>query len=274
MRAISAGQPLRDTANHGWVHTLARAGYAAKGVVYLLVGILAFQAATSGGKPAGKEGATREIGNLPFGDALLVLTGIGLGGYALWRLISAVFDPDHEGTDASGIVRRVGYGVSSVVHASLAVAAFQLGLGQGSGGGDQTNVWISKVMAEPFGSVAVIIAGVAILAVAATQLWQAATGRIRELQHLHMTSRQREWAVRMGRLGLAARGVVLGIIAIFMAKAGLESDAGRAKGMGEALQQLQAEPSGGVLLGLVAVGLACYGAFMLFCARFRHLSRV
>lgn len=272
MRAISAGQPLRDTANHSWVHKLARVGYATKGVVYALVGILALQAATSGGKPTGKEGATREIGTLPFGDVLLVLTGIGLAGYALWRLIGAVLDPEHDGSDAKGIFHRIGHFVSAVLHGSLAVAAFQLGLGQG-GGGQGSKDWISKLMSEPFGSVAVIIAGIAVLAFAATQLMQAVTGRIRELKHLRIDARQREWAVRLGRLGLAARGVVLGIIGVFLVKAGLETDPGRAKGMGEALQQLQAEPSGGLLLGLVAVGLACYGAFMLYCARFRHMSR-
>ena len=269
MRAISAvNARIRD---HGWVHSGARALRRQRCRV-LAVGILAFQAPPPGeSRPQGRS-HTRDR-NLPFGTCA-VLTGIGLGGYALWRLIGAVLDPDHDGTDANGIFHRIGHLVSSVVHASLAVAAFQLGLGQGSGGGDNTKDWISKLMAEPFGTVAVIVAGVVILAFAATQLWQAATGRIRELKHLRMDARQREWAVRLDRLGLAARGVVLGIIAIFMAKAGLEADPGRAKGMGEALQQLQAEPSGGVLLGLVAVGLACYGAFMLFCARFRHLSRV
>ncbi|HMJ13523.1 MAG TPA: DUF1206 domain-containing protein [Polyangiaceae bacterium] len=268
MRAISAGQPLRDSANHHWVHKLARAGFAAKGVVYFLVGTLALQAAFSGGKPQGKEGATREIGNLPFGDALLVVTGIGLLGYALWRVIGAAFDPDHE-----GVLHRIAHVVSSVVHGSLGVAALQLGLGQGSGPGESSN-WISKVMAEPLGAVAVAIAGIGVLGFAAEQLIQAVTGRIRELKFLRMSYRQREWAVRLGRLGLGARGVVFGIIATFLIKAGIETNPGKAKGMGEALQQLQAEPSGGLLLGLVAIGLACYGGFMLFCARFRHLPRV
>src|SRR5687768_2188714 len=113
MRAIGADQPLRASANNHWVHKLARAGFAAKGVVYFLVGTLALQAAFSGGKPAGKEGATREIGNLPFGDVLLVITGIGLLGYALWRAIEAAFDPDHEGA-----LLRVAHVVSSVVHGS------------------------------------------------------------------------------------------------------------------------------------------------------------
>ncbi len=272
MRAIDAGQPLRDTANHSWVHKLARVGYATKGVVYSLVGILALQAATSGGKPTGKEGATREIGSLPFGDVLLVLTGIGLAGYALWRVIGAVLDPDHDGSDAKGVFTRVGHFVSGLLHGSLAVAAFQLGTGQGNGGASKD--WISKLMAEPFGAVLVIIAGICVLAFAATQLVQAVTGKIRELKHLRIDMRQRDWAVRLGRLGLAARGVVLGIIGVFLVKAGIETNPGQAKGMGEALQSLQAEPSGGLLLGLVAVGLACYGAFMLYCARFRHMPRV
>jgi hypothetical protein len=90
-----------------WVEKLARFGYAAKGVVYAVIGILALQLALGqGGEATGPEGALSTIGQQPFGRALLAIMAAGLLAYALWRLVQAAVDPEHKGTDAKGLGQR------------------------------------------------------------------------------------------------------------------------------------------------------------------------
>ncbi len=125
-----------------WIERLARFGYAAKGVVYVIVGILSAQAAFgAGGKTTDTQGALEAIVAQPFGKVLLSLTGIGLLGYVLWRFVEAIKDPENKGNQAKGIFQRLGYGISGVIYASLALSAFQIVLGSGGGGGTSKQDW-------------------------------------------------------------------------------------------------------------------------------------
>ncbi|WP_437579567.1 DUF1206 domain-containing protein [Sorangium sp. So ce887] len=260
--------------NNGWVRTLARFGFAAKGLVYVLIGALSLQAAFSGGgRAAGEHEAVGVLGEQPFGQALLIVVGIGLLGYALWREVLALKDPGHVGHDAKGTAERVGWAVSGVISAGLAITAFQLALGRGSGGGDGSRTWVGKVMEQPFGGVVVGIAGLAVIAVAVQQLRKAMRSRFaRDLSTQRMSPPERTWVFRMARVGLVSRGVVLGIIGAALIQAALAHDPGQSKGVGEALSAVAASPFGSVLLVLVAAGLCAYGVYMLFCTKYSKLA--
>src|SRR3954468_24807794 len=101
-----------------WIKRLAELGYIVKGVVYFLIGFLAIKAALGvGGKTTGTQGALQTLYRQPYGQALMLLTAIGLFGYALWRLIQAWLDPDHKGEESNSpkdIVRRIGYVISAL----------------------------------------------------------------------------------------------------------------------------------------------------------------
>ncbi len=99
-----------------WIERLARFGYLAYGVVYVLVGFLAVQAAIGGGKTASQEGALSTVLRAPLGKVLLGLIVVGLLGYAMWRLIQGVRDPENEGKDARGIVKRADHVVNGLFH--------------------------------------------------------------------------------------------------------------------------------------------------------------
>ena len=78
-----------------WMEKLARVGFATKGLVYAIIGILAVQTAiNAGGKTTDSQGALQTIATQPFGQFLLVLVTIGLVAYALWRLFEAIKDPE------------------------------------------------------------------------------------------------------------------------------------------------------------------------------------
>ena len=136
-RELSAEQARRAAHEVGpWVERLGRFGYAAKGVVYGIIGGLAAQAAIGpGGATTDTRGALAWIVQAPFGRFLLGTVAVGLAGYALWRLVQSALDTEDKGTEAGGVLARAGYAVVGVAYAALALSAIGLVLGS-SGGSD------------------------------------------------------------------------------------------------------------------------------------------
>jgi len=257
----------------GVVETLGRVGYAALGVVYLLIGIVAAKAAIDGGGHVpSQRGAVREISAQPVGQVLLVLIGIGLMGYALWRMLAAVFDIEHAGSNAKGIAKRTGYAATAVMNCAAGWTALQMATGIGYTGSNGVQTWAAQIMAEPYGALLIGLAGLGLIASGAAQIRQAINrGFIRELELSRLDPGERIWIIRMGRLGLAARGVVFPIIGIALVKAALNHDPGRAKGIGEALRDLGTTSFGMSILLVVAVGLAAYGVYCVILSRYRRM---
>src|SRR5215217_4204561 len=141
-RSSSADDAGRNTRDHTeeaarhtslWVERIARFGYSAKGVVYVVMGVLAVLAAVNagGGSTTDQNGAFQAIEEAPFGQVLLGVVAIGLTGYVLWRSIQAVADPDGEGLDPKGVAKRIGYAGSALIHAFFAFTAANLAAGAG-----------------------------------------------------------------------------------------------------------------------------------------------
>src|SRR5687767_3561419 len=131
------------------IELLARAGYAAKGVVYVLVGGLSLMAAFGyGGSTTGSRGALRTLLDKPYGLAMLAIVALGLAGYALWCFVRALLDPERKGRDARGIAKRAVHFGKGVVHAALVVAVVGMMRGTGGGGGEDGEVrdWTAWLM--------------------------------------------------------------------------------------------------------------------------------
>ena len=263
----AAGAAAADAAP--WIERLARFGYAAKGAVYALVGGLALAAVLSSqGQTTGSSGALASIADSSLGRAALIIIAFGLAGYTLWSLVRAVRNPEND----SG-ARRAYYGVAAALYGLLAVEAARLGLGNGGGGGGGgggASHWTGKLMQQPFGQWLVGIGGLAIAVFGLHQLWNA--WRVDLDDHLAMGSmrpRTRTWAVRSGRLGLAARGGVLTIIGAYTLIAAVQADPSESRGIGGVLQMLQDTPW---LLGIVALGLIAYGLYNFVRARYRIIN--
>ena len=276
------GEGARDTADKAssgevaaWVKGLARFGYAAKGVVYAIIGVLAAQAAFGGGgQTTGQSGALQQVVGQPFGRIMLGVVAVGLVGYAIWRLVQAIMDPEQEGTDGEGIVKRIGYAISGLVYLGLAFTSFQIIRGTGGGGGSNAEDYTARLMSQPFGQWLVGIVGVIIVGVGFFQLYKGFAAKFREdLKLSEMGSAEETWATRAGRTGLAARGVVYGVIGVLLIQAALQANPQQAGGLGEALGTLANQPYGPWILGLVALGLVAYGAYAaLVLARFRKIE--
>ncbi len=256
-----------------WIERVARFGYAAYGVVYVLVGVLSVRAALGGGgETAGQEGALQTILLAPLGRVLLGLVALGLLGYAMWRLFQGVLDPDDEGRDAKGLLKRSDHVVNGLFHAALAVSVGRVALGSGGRGGGGADDWTAALLQQPLGRWLVGAVGAGIFAIGLFQFYRAYDAKFMEkLKPEEMGPREKTWTRRAGRLGHAARGVVFLVIGVFLAQAALHSDPDEARGLGGALSALADQPFGPYMLGLVALGLVAFGLFMFVVARYRRI---
>lgn len=262
-----------------FLEKFARFGYAAKGVVYILVGgLAAFAAVGSGGQTTGSKGALQMLSEQPFGRILLGLVAFGLAGYAVWQFIRAIEDPENEGADGKAIAKRVGFFISGLIHFGLVWYAIGIITGAatgGSGGGESqgAQTWSARVMQYPLGQWLLLLIGVGIIGYGIYQLVKAFKSELgKRLRLGELDPRTYRVVVAVSRFGLAARGVVFGIIGGFLAMAAYHHNASEARGLDGALETLQRQPYGPWLLGAVALGLIAYGLFEFVKARYRQIN--
>lgn len=265
---------LRNQQPAQWIERLARFGYAAKGIVYVLVGILAFQAAFNwGGKVTGSKGAFQTIAAQPFGGILLFLVAFGLLGYVIWRFVQAVYDPEHNDEGFGAWARRLSYVASGIVYGSLAFFAFKIVFTSTSSSGGSSNQKTATLLAQPFGQWLVGTVGVAIVAYGFYCFYRAITTKFRsKLKLFQMSIETEKWTTRIARFGLSAKGIVSVITGYFFIQAAKSSDPSQAKTTEGALQSIQQQPYGAWLMGIVALGLFAYGIHLMVQARYRRIS--
>jgi hypothetical protein len=262
-------------AAHPWIESLGRFGYAAKGVVYLIIGGLAVLAALGqGGQTTDKTGALAQVASYPFGKVAIAVLVVGIFGYALWQAVRALLDTEHKGTDAKGLFGRAAYLVVAFAYGSFAVTALRIAMGtrDDQGSTQKTQDWTAWLMGQPFGVWLVGIAGLCVIGVGVAQLVRACKPNLTE--DLRLTDVGAEHATlitRIGRAGYAARGVAFGTIGGLLIAAALHANPQEAAGLDGALAVLAGQPFGAYVLGAVAVGLAAYGCFALVEARYRRM---
>lgn len=254
---------------------LARLGFAARGLVYLLVAWFALSAALDGGQMADNQGAMAWLAHAAWGAALLLIVAAGLAGYALWRLTEAAANPERIAGDAKGIVKRVGYALSGFVHLFLAGTAARLALDPDEGStslspADETaRDWTAWLLDQPLGPLLVAIVAACFLFGALKQAREAWRGDF--VEDLRGDAPTPGFVCTMGRIGYGARALVFAIIAGFFALAAWRSNAGEAGGFGDALAALRDWPGGKWLLAMAALGLALFGLYGFVEARYRRL---
>jgi hypothetical protein len=256
-----------------WVELLSRLGYATKGVVYTIVGILALQAA-AGTRSANvsTSDALTQIYTQPFGRILLIIVGVGLAGYVLWREMQAFLDPERNGSDMEGVAKRVGYFFSGLGYAALAFSAFQLVFTGRGGGSNSTQNWTARAMGMPAGRWLIGVVGLVVVGVGLAQFVRAFKASFKKHLDLSgMDSDLRSWTIRIGQAGTAARGTVYVLIGLFLGQAAWQYDPQEAGGLGQALQKVVQQPYGPWLLAVIAVGLIAYGLYALIMSRYRRI---
>lgn len=257
------------------VRRFGRFGYMAKGLVYVMIGVLAALAAFGpSGETTGTSGALQSISEMPFGEVALWIIGIGLIGYILWDFILAIKDPENEGTDAKGLIKRTGYFISALIYSNLAFGAIKLASHTGNAGGENSEKTISaKLMEQPFGEWLVGIVGAIIMGYGVYELYKGIKEKfMSKFKTYEMNEKERKIARLSGKIGLISRGIVLSMVGFFFIRTAYTNNPNESKGLGGALTELANQPFGQFLLAIVAVGLILYGVYQIIRGRYQHMN--
>lgn len=249
---------------------VSRGGFVARAVVYGLIGVLAVKLALGdGGRATSQQGALEAIGREPAGKLLLLLTAVGLGGYASWRLLRALIGHGPE-SGRDSLLDRVGGLGSGAFYAILCGVAAKILAGSGPGGGASKET--GGVLGWPAGRTIVIVAGLVLIGVAGYQAYRGVGRRfLEDAKTERMNPGMRKAFTAIGMIGHLARGLVFALVGVFLIKAAVEYNPKQAVGVGGALAKLSRQPEGGALLALVAAGLVAFALYSLTDARYHRV---
>ncbi len=259
----------REAEQSDWLDHAVRFGLVAYGVVHLMLGYLALRLALGGGDAnASTQGALRTLVRQPGGTTLVWAIALGMALLVVWRLLEAAFGHRREEGGSRVRKRLVSLG-KGAVYAALGVSAVKVVAHARSGSGRGT---VAQVLAWPGGPVLVVLAGLAVVAYAATVAWSGWKETFAEhLETEGLVGTAGAAFLVFGKVGYLGKGIALGIVGGLVAWAGVRQSPREGGGLDQALQKVLQQPYGPVLITLIGIGLACYG---LFCfARARYLDR-
>jgi hypothetical protein len=257
---------------------IARVGIVARAVVYIAIGLFATAAAFHlGGAITDTGGVFYFLLHQSLGRILLGALAVGLGAYTIWLFAQVFLDPYENGTSIMGLVNRFGQLLTGLAQLAVAVEGGRLALGLPSvlSGGVASSDADERLVAEglqvPFGVQLVGLVGIILVILAVIQMYRGLLGDVRRDWRLDGLGGNGHWAIRVGRFGLAARALVLGVSGVLVLQAARDYDPSRAGGIREVLRILGRQYASGWLLGLVALGLVAFGIFGLVEARHRTI---
>ena len=266
-----AASQARDAAP--WIEGMARVGFVAKGVLYGTIGVFAAMAAMKmGGGVTDTRGAMSTLVEAPLGRVLLAVMAAGLLGYALWRIIEGVADPERRGNDFKGIAVRGSFVVRGLAHAALGVSALLLAAGRSSGGGNgEEGRQATRTAFElPGGELLLYAAAIGIAGYGLYQLYRAAVAKLsKQLNVGEMRGEAGHWVIWVSRFGIAARGVVFLAVGWTVFRAAQEQDPNETGGIRQAFSVIG--EWGRWPFAAVAFGLIAYGIYNLLNARYRRI---
>jgi hypothetical protein len=262
----SAVRDGADSRPLGWA---ARLGLAARGVVYLLMGLLAVLVARGAAVQVDQEGALAQVVARPYGELVVAAMAAGFAGYALWRLSEAAFGVSGEG-------RRVGPRVQSLVrglvYVGLALSAVAVLQGSRTSQSSQQQSLTARAMEQPGGRWLVAAIGVVILGVGLALVAEGVRLRFMRYFLVGALSPRVRHAVRvLGAVGTVARGLVFALTGGLVVAAAWTYDPAKASGLDGALKTLRDQPFGPLLLTAAGAGLVAFGLYGLTEARYRRV---
>jgi hypothetical protein len=247
---------------------IARVGYVARGMVYLVVGIMALSAGLGARRNAlGITGALQEVLQNRLGTVLVLGIAAGMACFALWRIAQGLLDADNLGQTPRALIRRVAYAVSSLAYFAVAATAvgtiFQVST-------FSPRSWAAWILGWPLGSTLLGLVGFGFLAVAATTAMRAFRALFKE--ELDLEPSTKKWLVPIGRAGHGARSIIFVLIGYFLVISAARSNTHEVRDMGGALNALQDQQFGMILYSSVALGLTAFGAFEFIQAFYRKVG--
>ena len=269
-RARSAHGLARRAGNSDLVSAAARLGFAARGLVYVLVGVLALQVARGASERADQKGAIQKIAEQPFGKLVLWVMVAGFFGYALWKLSEAAWGRRDERDRKKRAAKRIGSLVTGLLYGAFGISVLKTVTG-GSSSGNQKAL-TARVLDAPGGKELVVLVGLVVIGIGVGLTVRGLRRDFeKHLQRGRMRRKTYDAVRRLGQTGYVARGLVFALVGVFVVRAAQEHNPNQAGGLDVALKSLARAPLGPLLLLAAAVGLVCFGAYSFVEARYRRL---
>ena len=267
---------LERAAGSQWLERLARAGLATRGLLYLVVALLAVQVARGHRETqADKQGAMRTVVHQPLGKVLVLILALGFAGYALWRFVEAAVGPPDEDDPRKANLKRIGFAARGVLYTGFFASAVKVLVwsNRTDSGNNAEADWTRRVLDWPGGTWLVEAVGVAVIAGGLYVGWRGLARKFRKgLKSYEMGRAERRWILGVGTVGMVARMLVTVLVGVFLIVAATEHDPGQAVGIDGALKRLADRSFGPALLVAVAFGLAAYGLYSFAEARYRRVG--
>lgn len=254
-----------------WLRRYILIGYAAKGTVYLLIGILTVQAAIFKQKAAGTYLSLSFLASQPLGKLLVLLLAVALMGYVLRRIFQAILIPEANPSGWSQ-VKRIGYFMSALSYTGVAYTAFNI-VRQSAEDDDTIQDLANELFELPIGEWLVFFGGIAVITIGISYVYGAYSGSyISEFDSSDIDRRLEKWSRRIGKLGVAARGVSFILTGIYLIQAAIIGSSELAGGLENAFEVLANQPFGQLWLGVIGIGFISYGLYMFVVTRYRRYA--
>ncbi|WP_020571706.1 DUF1206 domain-containing protein [Neolewinella persica] len=252
---------------HNARYGLFRIGSAAKGLVYLLMGVFCLAAAVGVARSTGgPQEIIRWLGSNPFGRIVYFLLGLGLLAYSVWRWYKFFANPQRDGWFSR--VNSISVGVA---YAGLALYTFMQFFREQTGE-DVRKDLLQHLLSFSWGEAAVYLIAVLVVGagVAALQLG-ISNQHMKDVEHWELTERQESVFRNIGRTGLSGVAIVYFIMAWSLFRVGQQQNGNEFRGVGESLAALEGWTIGWWLLALTGVGLLAYGIFMFLRVKYERV---
>lgn len=269
-QATRAADAADDATDSRGFRLAARAGYVAAGLLHVMIGVIALRVATGGSGSADQSGAVAALAGSPGGTVLLWACFLGCAALAVF-LVSEVFFGATQRSDRERLTHRLKMGGQAVVYGAIGAVFGTYALGGSSDSSESTQSISARLMAHPAGTVLLIAVGLGLVAAGAFFVHRGVTRSFREnLKSLPPGTAGRA-VVWLGTAGYAAKGAALGVLGVLVVVATVQNDPEKSTGLDGALKSLQEQPFGAWILGAVALGLICYGVFMVVRAKYQRM---
>jgi hypothetical protein len=266
-RAANAADDATDS--RGFI-LAARAGYVASGLMHVMIGIIAVRVATGGSGSADQSGAVAALAGSPGGTVLLWACFLGCAALAVF-LFSEVFFGATQRSDRERLKHRLKMVGQALAYGAIGAMFGTYALGGSSDSSRSTQSMSARLMAHPAGTVLLIAVGLVLVVAGAFFVHRGVTRSFRENLTSLPPGTAGSAVVWLGTAGYAAKGVALAVLGALLVVAAVQSDPGQSTGLDGALKSLQEQPFGAWILGAVALGLICYGVFMVVRAKFQKM---
>ncbi|KQT52873.1 MULTISPECIES: DUF1206 domain-containing protein [unclassified Aureimonas] len=266
---MSATEVIRRHSDR--IEKAARAGYVARGIVFVIIGYFAFKAAYSTGQTMDSKDAVSFVFGTVGGKVLLVALVAALAAFAAWRFLQAIRDVDRHGTGAKGVAVRAGLVGSGISYAALAFFAGALAWGAGSSSsGGTTKEWIAMAYEAGWGQTFTYAVAALMVVVGGAHVFKAVSAGFEK--YMTIPADKKAWVKPVCQFGLLARGFTYLLLAWLLGTGAASYRDGHTPGLETALDAMSAWPFGWLFLAATGIGLIAFGGYAFTEARYRRIQ--